>query len=163
MCRAVMLFLLPQRFNLGKRFRYLEHAREVHRKVFKLELFEKISSQKMSFFQNILTTFWVLFLPHFLRGNFFQRPLEYFLWTLRTCSRYLKSLPILDLCVSKKKHDRTTHQQDYMSGKVKKVEILKKWSSKWGENILTKPHDFNILQLCVVKNSFTDFKSKIRY
>ena len=27
-----------------------------------------------------------------------------------------------------------------MSGKAKKVEILKKWSSKSGQNILTKPH-----------------------
>ena len=33
---------------------------------------------------------------------FFQRPLENFLWTLRTCSRYLKGPPNLDLCVSKK-------------------------------------------------------------
>ena len=32
-CRAVMLFLLAQRSKLCKLFRYLEHARKVHRKV----------------------------------------------------------------------------------------------------------------------------------
>ena len=37
----------------------------------------------------------------FLSWNFFQRPLETFLWTLRTCSSYLKCLLNLALCVSK--------------------------------------------------------------
>ena len=39
---------------------------------------------------------------HILRWNFFQRPLENFLLTLRTCSRYLKGALNLAFCVSKK-------------------------------------------------------------
>ena len=70
----------------------------------------------------------------------FQRPLEKSLLTWRTCSRYLKGPLNLALCVSKKNRDHTTHQSDFMSRKLKKVEILKKWSSKSGWNILTKPH-----------------------
>ena len=34
-CRMVMIFLLAQRYNLCKLFRYLEHARKVHRNVSK--------------------------------------------------------------------------------------------------------------------------------
>ena len=64
--------------------------------------------------------------PFFGLKLFFQGPLEFFLLTLRTCSKYLRGPPNLVLCVSKKNRDRTTHQSDYMSGKVKKVEILKK-------------------------------------
>ena len=40
--------------------------------------------------------------PFFELKLFFQRPLENFLWTLCTCSRYLKGPPNLVLCVSKK-------------------------------------------------------------
>ena len=131
MCRAVMLFLLTQRSKLGKLFRSPKHGRKVHRKVSRA-LWKEVSAQKMRFCQNILTTFWALFLPHFLRRNFFQRALETFLWTLRTCLRYLKSLPNFDLA-SVKKAWRTTHQSDYMSGKVKQVEIFKKKLKMWLE------------------------------
>ena len=58
--------------------------------------------------------------------NVFQMPLKHFLWTLRTCSEYLKGPPDLYCCPSKKKRDHMTHQSDYMLGKVKKVEIFKK-------------------------------------
>ena len=60
--------------------------------------------------------------------------------TLRTCSRHLKRPLNLVVYFSKKNHERTTHQSHYILGKVKKVEILKKWSSKSAWNILTKPH-----------------------
>ena len=40
--------------------------------------------------------------PFFELKLFFQRPLENFLWTLCTCSRYLKGLPNRVLCVCKK-------------------------------------------------------------
>ena len=56
----------------------------------------------MGFCQNIPTRFWASSLLIFWIETFFQVPLENFLWTLRTCSRYLKGLPNLDLCVSKK-------------------------------------------------------------
>ena len=36
--------------------------------------------------------------------------------------------------------DRTTHQSNYILGKKKKVEILKKLISNWGWDILTNPH-----------------------
>ena len=81
-----------------------------------------------------------------------------FLWTLRTCSRYLKSLPVLALCVSKKPWPHCTPVRLYIR-KTEKIEILKKWSSKLDENILIKHHDFNILQVCVVRKFFRDFKS----
>ena len=58
--------------------------------------------------------------------------LENFLWTLRACLRYLKGLPNLVLYVSKNNSDRTTHQSKNMSGKVKKVEVLKKTKLKMG-------------------------------
>ena len=61
-----------------------------------------------------------------LAKTFFQMTSENFLWTSRTCSRYLRDPPNLALCVSKENRDRTTHQSYFMSGKVKKVEILKK-------------------------------------
>ena len=68
-----------------------------------LETFEKkVSTKKMRFCQNILTTFWVSFLSHFLSWKFFQSPLETFLCNLRMCSMYLQGLPDLDICVSKK-------------------------------------------------------------
>ena len=95
--------------------------------------------------QNRVGIFWQN--PIFLGWNFFQRPLENFVWTLRTCSRYLRGPPNLVLCVSKKNRDRTTHKSDYMLGKVKKFEILKKWSSKSGQNILTNVNFFRILKL----------------
>ena len=44
--------------------------------------------------------------PIFGTETFFQRPLENFLWTLQTCSRYLKGPPNKVLCVSQKNHDR---------------------------------------------------------
>eukprot|EP00493_Phyllostaurus_siculus_P006818 UN06889 len=33
-----------------------------------------------------------------------------FLWTLRTCSRYLEDLLSMSLCVSEKNRDDTAHQ-----------------------------------------------------
>ena len=45
-----------------------------------------------SFWQNLI----------FLAKLFFEKPLETFLWTLRACSRYLKSLQSLYLYASKK-------------------------------------------------------------
>ena len=40
--------------------------------------------------------------PFFGLKLFFQGPLEFFLLTLRTCSRYLRGPPNLVLCLSKK-------------------------------------------------------------
>ena len=81
--------------------------------------------------QSQVRIFWQNFI--FLRWNFFQRPLEIFLWTLRTCSGYLEGPPNLALCVSKQIVTvRHTNQ-------IICQEEWKKWSSKWGKNILTKP------------------------
>ena len=46
------------------------------------------------------------------------------------------------LGVPTKHRNRTTHKSDYMSGKLEKVEILKKINkgSKWGRNILMSLH-----------------------
>ena len=93
-----------------------------------LRSLKKVSALEMGFCENIPISFSAWFLHHVLSSNsFFQRSLENFLWTLRTCSRYLKGPPDLLLWVRKKKKNRdcTTHQSKYMSGKVKKVEILK--------------------------------------
>ena len=64
------------------------------------------------------------------------------IWTLQV-------IYISRLCVSlcTKKRDHTACQSDYMSGKVKKVEFLKKWSSKWGWNILRNVLFFRIFKL----------------
>ena len=59
-------------------------------------------SPKNRFCQNISTWFWASFFTHFLGWNCFQRPLEIYLQVLRACSRYLKGLPNLLLCISKK-------------------------------------------------------------
>ena len=135
MCHVAPNFSLAQRAIFRGSSRYLGHSITVHRKF--LEAFEKKSftskSEILSEYSDKTSLFEVKL--------FFQRPLENFLLSWRTFSRYLKSPPNLVLCVSKKKNrDHTTHQSDYMSGKVKKVEILKKWSSKSGWNILTNPH-----------------------
>ena len=50
--------------------------------------------------QNRVGIFWQN--PIFWAETFFQRPLENFLFTLRTCSRYLKGPLNLAVCVSKK-------------------------------------------------------------
>ena len=60
----------------------------------------------------------------------FQISLEIF------CGLYEHVRGIWNVCqnlifASGKSYDRTIHKSDYMSGKVKKVEILKKWSSKF--------------------------------
>ena len=47
------------------------------------------------------------------------------MWTLRTCSRYLKGPSNLVLCVSEKNFDYTTHQSDYTQGNVTRVGISK--------------------------------------
>ena len=87
-----------------------------------LETFEKSFISKnevLSEYSNTILSF------IFGAETFFQRPLENFLLALRTCSRYLKGPLNLAVCISKKNRDHTAHQSDYMSGKVKKVEILK--------------------------------------
>ena len=94
-------FLLTQRTRLSKPFRYLEHARNVHRK-FSRGFWKKVSAQIMSFCQNIPTPFWALFLPHCFSWNVFQRPPDNFLFTLRTFSRYLQSPTNRNICVSNK-------------------------------------------------------------
>eukprot|EP00493_Phyllostaurus_siculus_P004528 UN04549 len=55
---------------------------------------------------------------------FFQRPLENFLWTLCTCSRYWKGPLNLFLCVSKTIVSRTTHQYKNINKKPSKNPIL---------------------------------------
>ena len=61
-------------------------------------------------------------------------------YSISSCAlRYIASPPHrLQHCIVCPKFQKLN--QDYMSGKVKKVEILKKWSSKSGWNILTKAH-----------------------
>ena len=66
-CRMVMIFLLAQRYNLCKLFRYLEHARKVHRNVSR-GFSKKVLLKKMRFCQNILSSFWASFLKNL---NFF--------------------------------------------------------------------------------------------
>ena len=63
---------------------------------------------------------------------------------------YLKGPPNLDLCVSKKNRDRTTHQSDYMSGKMKKVEIFEKMRLKYAEQS-------NVLSQKIFKRSLKNF------
>ena len=67
-CRTVMLFLLVQRYKLCKLFRYLEHARKVHRNVSR-GFSKKVLLKKMKFCQNILSSFWASFLKNL---NFFH-------------------------------------------------------------------------------------------
>ena len=55
-CRMVMIFLLAQRYNLCKLFRYLEHARKVHRNVSR-GFSKKVLLKKIRFCQNILSSF----------------------------------------------------------------------------------------------------------
>ena len=59
-CRTVMIFLLAQRYKLCKLFRYLEHARKVHRNVSR-GFSKKVLLKKMRFCQNILSSFWASF------------------------------------------------------------------------------------------------------
>ena len=71
---------------------------------------------------------------------FFRRSLENFVWTLRTRSRYFKGPPNLVLYVSKKIVAARHTNQIICQEKWKKLGFWKKWSSKWGWNILSKPH-----------------------
>ena len=66
---------------------------------------------------------------------FFQRPLENFLWTLRTCSRYLKGFSNLENCVSKQ-IVTTRHTKRIIWQEKQKNWDFEKWSSKCGWNIL---------------------------
>ena len=85
-----------------------------------------------------------IFQPHFelhfflifFAEDFFQRPLENFLWTLRPCSRYLKGFSNLADCVSIK-IVTTRHTKRIIWQEKQKNWDFDKWSSKWGWNILT--------------------------
>ena len=72
-CRMVMIFLLAQRYNLCKLFRYLEHARKVHRNVSR-GFSKKVLLKKMRFCQNILSSFWASF---FKKSELFSLFLTY--------------------------------------------------------------------------------------
>ena len=63
----------------------------------------------------------------FLGSNFFQRSLETFLWTLRTCSRYLKGPPNLDLCISKRIVTARLTDQNICQEKPK---VLRFWKNE---------------------------------
>jgi len=127
--------------RLSGPFRYLEHVRKVNQ-IFSRSLWKSEKSWDFEKMKLKIELEYSDKTPFFWAETFFQRPLEIFLLTLRTCSRCLKGPLNLALCVRKKNRDRTTHLSDFMSGKVKKVEILKKWSSKSSWDILTKPHFF---------------------
>ena len=106
-----------------------------------LEGFEiKIFSSKhevLSEYSNLILS---LISSLFLELNFFQNPRENFLWDFTSMFEVSEMFAWPRSLRQWKNRDRKTYQSDYMSGKVKKVEILTKWSSKWGWNILTKPH-----------------------
>ena len=70
---------------------------------------------------------------------------------------------LTSIFASVKNRDRTTHQSGYMSEKMKKVEILKKWSLKWGSNILTNPHVLNWNFSKVSRIFFVDLWTCSRY
>ena len=87
--------------------------------------------ESMRFCQNILSPFWASF---FKNLNFFhftsmfevsEKPLETFLWTLRACSRYLKSSQRLYLCASKKIMTVRHTNQIICREKWKKLRFLK--------------------------------------
>ena len=119
-CRVVMIFLLTQSARLEEPFKYLENGRKVHIKFCRGLWKTKFSSKPefLSEYSNTILSF--IFSSGFELKLVFQRPLENFLWTLRSCSRYLKGSSNLANCVSKKNCDHTTHQTDYMAGKAKK-------------------------------------------
>ena len=99
--RAVTILLLMQRSRLGGPFRYLEHVRKIHRK-FSRGLWKKFELKTWGRDQaeNEIRIFWQNLI--FWTKTFFQRLVENFPWTLRTCSRYLKGPLNLALCASKK-------------------------------------------------------------
>ena len=139
MCRVITLFLLGQQYRSGGPFRYSEHVFKDHRKCFR-GIWKKFSAQNTRFCQKIPTPDLT-----FVSSSCFE--LKLFSNTSKTFSVDFKNMfgvsgrsawPIL--LPKYKKRDHMTHQSDYMLGKVKKVEIFKKWSLKWGWNILTKPH-----------------------
>ena len=94
-------FLLTQRASLGGPLRYLEHIRKLYGN-FLQTLEKKFQTKKWvrNEVQNRIGIFWQT--PIFGLNSFFQGPLENFLLALRICSRYLRRLPNLALCVSKK-------------------------------------------------------------
>ena len=95
-------FLLTQRNMSSGPLRYLEHVHKVYRKISKC-LWKKFQLQKWVLKAWSSKSIWnILTKPYVLSWNFFQRPLENVLWTLWTCSRYLKGPPKLNLCISKR-------------------------------------------------------------
>ena len=117
MCRTVMLFLLVQRYKVCK-IMTVRHTNQIICQ----EKWKKLRFWKNEA-QNQVGIFWQN--PIFGAETFFQRPLENFLLTLRTCSRYLRGPPNLALCARKKKswpHDAPIR---FYVRKSEKIEILK--------------------------------------
>ena len=76
-CRTVMLFLLVQRYKLCKLFRYLEHARKVHRNVsrgFSKKSFAQ-KNEVLSEYSILILCFIFLTKPLFFEQNFFLKSL----------------------------------------------------------------------------------------
>ena len=68
-----------------------------------IRLYARKSQKKGRFWEWSSKWVWnILTKPHFLSWRFFQRPLQIFLRTSRTCSIYLGDPSNLDLCVNKK-------------------------------------------------------------
>ena len=98
--RVVTILLLMQRSRLGGPFRYLEHVRKIHRKCSR-GFWKKSLSSKHEEKTKLKMRLEYSDKSSFLSSNFFQRSLQTFLWTLWTCSEYLKGPPNLDLYISK--------------------------------------------------------------
>ena len=139
MCRVVTLFVLGQSSRSSEHFTYPDYFRKVHRKCFK-GIWKKFLLKTWGRNKSQIRGWNLLKKPRVLSWKSFSNASKTLFVDFKNMlgvserSTWPRFLP------QYKKRDHTTHQSDYMSGKVKKVEILKKWSSKWGWNILTKPH-----------------------
>ena len=112
------LFLTYNLIGVSFQFRYVEHVSKVHQNISR-NLLKNFSSKNEEETKLKMSL------------EYSEKNSKKFLWPLRTCSRYLKGLPNLDLYISKENRCRRTYQSDYMPRKMKKVEILTKSSSKW--------------------------------
>ena len=135
---------------LGGPLRYLEHVRKVH-STFSRGFWKKVSApQKRGVVRILQHDFELHFILIFLAEIFFQRPLENFLWTLRTFSRYLRGPPNLVLCVRKKIVTARRTNQILCQEKWKKLRFWKNeaqnrvrvfWQNPifWAETFFQRP------------------------
>ena len=126
-CRVVTIFSLTQISRPGEHFRYLEHVRKVHRK-FPRGLWKKFSSRNKEEIKLKIRLEYSDKTSCFELKILISKPSSQFSVELTDMFEVSEMFAWPSYLHQWKNRDHTTSQSDSISGKVKKVETLTKWS-----------------------------------